>query len=211
MDDQKPIFKRFQRRRIGALTVFNGTCAFPANLVNYKPGDLIPRSTTGDPALDERADAVFAAWAEQADIGNRAVSDVFEPGSTSKVMTMAAVIEEGAAKATTPFVIPPVLKRPAKTWHDHSPHGTLKLTLNGVLAKSSNIGTIMADRHAAARAKAQQMGLPVRTVHPNGRVVEIDGQPVGAGKPGPVTRNVQKVYYTAIGADVAKAAPWIEP
>ena len=32
----------------------------------------------------------------------------------------------------------------AKTWHDHSPHGTLKLTLNGVLAKSSNIGTIMA-------------------------------------------------------------------
>lgn len=84
------------------------------------------------------------AEAVQADIGNRAVSDVFEPGSTSKVMTMAAVIEEGAAKATTPFVIPPVLKRPAKTWHDHSPHGTLKLTLNGVLAKSSNIGTILA-------------------------------------------------------------------
>lgn len=84
------------------------------------------------------------AEAVSADIGNRAVSDVFEPGSTSKVMTMAAVLEEGAAKPTTKMVIPPVLKRPAKTWHDHSPHGTLKLTLNGVLAKSSNIGTIMA-------------------------------------------------------------------
>ncbi|MGD9954957.1 MAG: peptidoglycan D,D-transpeptidase FtsI family protein [Candidatus Nanopelagicales bacterium] len=84
------------------------------------------------------------AEALAADIGNRAVSDVFEPGSTSKVMTMAAVLEEGAATATTKMVIPPVLKRPAKTWHDHSPHGTLKLTLNGVLAKSSNIGTIMA-------------------------------------------------------------------
>lgn len=40
-------------------------------------------------------------------------------------------------------------------------------------------------------------------------VVEIDGVRLGAGKPGPVTREVQALYYTAIGADVAKAAPWL--
>jgi D-alanine transaminase len=40
-------------------------------------------------------------------------------------------------------------------------------------------------------------------------VVEIDGVKIGAGKPGPVTRGVQKLYYTAIGADVTKAAPWV--
>lgn len=40
-------------------------------------------------------------------------------------------------------------------------------------------------------------------------VVEIDGVKIGAGKPGPVTRGVQKLYYTAIGADVSKAAPWV--
>jgi cell division protein FtsI (penicillin-binding protein 3) len=84
------------------------------------------------------------ADAAQADVQNRAVSDVFEPGSTSKIMTMAAVIEERKAGPLTKLVIPPVLKRPAKTWHDHDPHGRLKLTLNGVLAKSSNIGTILA-------------------------------------------------------------------
>jgi len=39
-------------------------------------------------------------------------------------------------------------------------------------------------------------------------VVEIDGVQLGTGKPGKVTREVQKLYYTAIGADVAKAAPW---
>jgi len=39
-------------------------------------------------------------------------------------------------------------------------------------------------------------------------VVEIDGVKLGDGKPGKVTREVQKLYYTAIGADVAKAAPW---
>jgi D-alanine transaminase len=41
-------------------------------------------------------------------------------------------------------------------------------------------------------------------------VVEIDGVVLGDGKPGKVTRGVQKVYYAAIGADVAKAAPWVE-
>jgi len=40
-------------------------------------------------------------------------------------------------------------------------------------------------------------------------VVEVDGVKLGDGKPGPVTRGVQKLYYTAIGADVAKAAPWV--
>lgn len=39
-------------------------------------------------------------------------------------------------------------------------------------------------------------------------VVEIDGVKLGDGKPGKVTRSVQELYYTAIGADVAKAAPW---
>ena len=40
-------------------------------------------------------------------------------------------------------------------------------------------------------------------------VVELDGKPFGSGKPGPVTRSVQRLYYQAIGADVARAAPWL--
>jgi len=39
-------------------------------------------------------------------------------------------------------------------------------------------------------------------------IVELDGMPVGSGAPGPVTRQIQRLYYQAIGADVAKAAPW---
>ncbi|MEY4312087.1 MAG: hypothetical protein RLZZ571_857, partial [Actinomycetota bacterium] len=75
---------------------------------------------------------------------NIALTDVFEPGSTSKVMTMAAVINEGAANPTSPMTIPPTITRAGTVFHDHDEHGTLQLTLNGVLAKSSNIGTIMA-------------------------------------------------------------------
>lgn len=75
---------------------------------------------------------------------NRALVDSYEPGSTAKVMTMAAVVNENVAGPSTQFIIPPVLKRPSKTFKDHEPHPTLQLTLTGVLAKSSNIGTILA-------------------------------------------------------------------
>ena len=75
---------------------------------------------------------------------NSAVQDSFEPGSTSKVMTMSAVIEEGALKPTSKLVIPPFIRKGGTNFHDHEPHGTLHLTLNGVLAQSSNIGSIIA-------------------------------------------------------------------
>jgi D-alanine transaminase len=39
-------------------------------------------------------------------------------------------------------------------------------------------------------------------------VVEVDGHKIGSGAPGPVTRMIQRLYYQALGADVAKDAPW---
>ena len=75
---------------------------------------------------------------------NEAVTDSFEPGSTSKVITMAAVIEERAATPSTKFTVPPKLKRAGTVFTDHDPHPELHLTLNGVLAQSSNIGSILA-------------------------------------------------------------------
>ena len=40
-------------------------------------------------------------------------------------------------------------------------------------------------------------------------VVMLDGRPVGDGRPGPVTRRVQRLYYEAMGADVAVDAPFV--
>ncbi|WP_321488274.1 aminotransferase class IV [uncultured Hyphomonas sp.] len=39
-------------------------------------------------------------------------------------------------------------------------------------------------------------------------VIAIDGNPVGNGEPGPVTRRVQRLYFEAMGADLAAVAPW---
>lgn len=75
---------------------------------------------------------------------NTAVTDVFEPGSTSKVMTLASVIEEGGANAGTQYTVENRLSRGGTAFKDYQDHPTLRLTLAGVLAKSSNIGTILA-------------------------------------------------------------------
>jgi cell division protein FtsI (penicillin-binding protein 3) len=75
---------------------------------------------------------------------NTAVTDVFEPGSTSKVMTMASVIEEGGANPGTQYTIENRISRGGSSFKDYVDHPTLRLTLAGVLAKSSNIGTILA-------------------------------------------------------------------
>jgi cell division protein FtsI (penicillin-binding protein 3) len=81
--------------------------------------------------------------APEADRGNRALTEIYEPGSTSKVMTMAAALDAGAVKPTTPITVPPILYRGGDAFHDHDPHGTLHLTATGVLAQSSNIGTVL--------------------------------------------------------------------
>ncbi len=40
-------------------------------------------------------------------------------------------------------------------------------------------------------------------------VLSLDATPIGSGKPGPVTRAVQRLYYQHIGADPALRAPWV--
>ena len=73
---------------------------------------------------------------------NPSVQDVYEPGSTGKVMTLAAALEEKKITPETVLTIPYALKRSDKTFHDHEPHPDQRLTTAGVLAVSSNTGSI---------------------------------------------------------------------
>jgi cell division protein FtsI (penicillin-binding protein 3) len=82
--------------------------------------------------------------ANPAALGNAALQDAYEPGSTAKVMSMAAVLEENVATPLTHVVVPNRLHRGDRLFKDDIDHATWNLTLNGVLAKSSNIGTILA-------------------------------------------------------------------
>lgn len=75
--------------------------------------------------------------------GSRAVSDVFEPGSTAKVITIGAALEEGIATPESRFVAPyQYTTANNQTFRDSHVHPDLKLTLAGILVESSNTGTI---------------------------------------------------------------------
>jgi cell division protein FtsI (penicillin-binding protein 3) len=79
-----------------------------------------------------------------------AISDVYEPGSVNKVITMSAALQEHVVTPLSPFVIPPELHYAGFTFHDAELHGTERLTLTGILAQSSNIGTIEVARELGA-------------------------------------------------------------
>ncbi|OAR25399.1 cell division protein [Streptomyces sp. ERV7] len=108
---------------------------------------VVQRTDTGEVLAMANApgfDPNDLTHAKASALGNAAVQDVYEPGSTAKVMSMAAVLEENAATPLTHVTVPNRLHRGDRLFKDDIDHPTWNLTLNGVLAKSSNIGTILA-------------------------------------------------------------------
>lgn len=95
-------------------------------------------------------DANRGSKAPESDWGSRGLSNVYEPGSVQKVLTAAALIEEGKVNARTRIAVPRKLPVLDRVIGDYFEHGRLKLTLAGVIAKSSNIGTVLAARQISS-------------------------------------------------------------
>ncbi|HCA85919.1 MAG TPA: cell division protein, partial [Streptomyces sp.] len=129
-----------------------------ANAPGFDPNDISAAAGTG--------------------LGNPALQDAYEPGSTSKVMSMAAVLEEGAATSRTHVTVPNRLPRADRLFADDVDHPTWYLTLNGVLAKSSNLGTILAVEQLGDTQKEAN-----KVLHSYLRKFGL-GQPTGLGYPG---------------------------
>ncbi|RBY77149.1 penicillin-binding protein 2 [Geodermatophilus sp. TF02-6] len=79
-------------------------------------------------------------------LGNPVVSDVFEPGSVMKAVTLAAALEEGKATPDTVLTVDGHIQAGDKVVTDAHDHAPIDWTVTGILAKSSNVGTIMLAR-----------------------------------------------------------------
>ena len=106
-------------------------------VMDPKTGAILAHATAPTFDLNNRDSISLAA------MRNPSVQDVYEPGSTGKVMTIAAAIEEKKITPTTVFTVPYAIKRGGSAFHDHEHHPKQRLTSSGILAVSSNTGTIM--------------------------------------------------------------------
>jgi cell division protein FtsI (penicillin-binding protein 3) len=79
----------------------------------------------------------------QALLTDPAVSDVFEPGSVNKVVTFAAAVEHNLITPDTVLQVPGSIRVADRFVRDAWSHGPVNYTATGVLAKSSNVGTLM--------------------------------------------------------------------
>ncbi len=78
---------------------------------------------------------------------NRAVTDVWEPGSVNKIITAAAALETDAVALDDVFTVPATREVDGFTIHDSHPHPAMRMTLADIIAQSSNIGSsLVADR-----------------------------------------------------------------
>jgi len=74
-------------------------------------------------------------------VRNRALTDMFEPGSTLKPFSIAAALEAGAVTPQQTFqTAPGFIKIADRTIRDSHAHGVL--TVEQIVAKSSNVGTV---------------------------------------------------------------------
>ena len=105
-------------------------------VMDPKTGQILAHATapTFDPNNTKKVSAAL--------MRNPSVQDVYEPGSTGKVMTLAAALEEKKITPETVLKVPYSLKRAGETFSDHDRHPVQYLTTSGIWAVSSTSGTI---------------------------------------------------------------------
>jgi cell division protein FtsI (penicillin-binding protein 3) len=136
------------------------------------------RSTSSAVVLDAQSSEVLAlangltfdprnlGAATPAQLGNPAVQTPFEPGSVNKIVTMAAALEYGVATPDEVLNVPGSIRIADRTVSDAWDHGLDHYTLTGVLAKSSNVGTIMTAQRVGEERFAEMLvrfGLGAKT------------------------------------------------
>ena len=119
-------------QQVTATQAVNGTVV----VMDVRTGQVLALATapTFDPDHRQTVDPAV--------MGDPAISEVYEPGSVNKVITAAAALQAGVVTPDTVIDVPSTYRVGPHVVHDAERHGLEHLTFTGVLAKSSNIGTV---------------------------------------------------------------------
>jgi cell division protein FtsI (penicillin-binding protein 3) len=131
--------------------------------------------------MDPETSEILAMASDPADpLRNVMVQDTYEPGSTFKMVTAAAALNDSVVKESDTFFCENGTYQvsPGVFIHDHEPAGTL--TLQGILERSSNIGAAkVVERVGAVRfyRYSRAFGFDIKTG------ITLPGETAGEMKP----------------------------
>lgn len=108
-----------------------------AIVMDVRDGSLLALadSSTMDPGAKTIEDA--------ADMTPRAISQNVEPGSTEKMLTASALIEQGLTTPTSVYDVPSTLTIDGQTFKDAFEHPAQRRTFTGIIHDSLNTGTVL--------------------------------------------------------------------
>ena len=150
---------------------------------------------------------------------NRAVSDVYEPGSVFKVVTVAGALSDRIVTPRTAFTLPYSIHVADRVVHDAEFRPTERMTVAQILQRSSNVGAItIAEKLGEARLKQwiSRFGFGKRTAidfpgESSGLLPSywsgssIGNVPIGQGI------SVTPIQMASVYAAVANGGVWTQP
>ncbi len=111
-----------------------------AVVVDIRTGDVLAMATV-EGAIEGTPTQAASARAR-----NRPLTDIYEPGSTNKVITIASALEAGIANPDTTYAVNSSIWIDDAHFEDHDPHGTMQWSVRDILRESSNVGSILIAR-----------------------------------------------------------------
>ncbi|MDQ4057686.1 MAG: penicillin-binding protein 2 [Actinomycetota bacterium] len=152
---------------------------------------------------------------------NRALTDVYEPGSIFKAITLAAGLNERVVTPRTRFSVPDELQVADRVIHDSHSHATESMSVRRIITESSNVGTVMMgkelggeliDRYVHRFGFGSRTGLDFPGESPGiVRALEdwsgssIGNIPIGQGIA------VTPIQMVSAYATIANRGKWVEP
>jgi cell division protein FtsI (penicillin-binding protein 3) len=159
--------------------------------------------------------------ASEARYRNRATTDVFEPGSSYKIVTASAALEEGVVTPWTRFTVPDEFAYEDRVFHDSHYHATERMSVSEIIEQSSNVGTIkigleLGSRRLDRYVRKFGFGSPSGLGFPgesNGLVLDLDEWSGTTGATVPIGQGVAvtTVQMAAAYSALANDGVWVEP